>query len=217
MDGVEAGGTIEAPGLRAHEIVLGVVMASMSGVAILAHTFGPVPMSFTVPFVVLPISFMFVGLVLARRHLYGRLHLFADRVLAGIGWACVATCAYDAVRAVMRAVFRLSADPFQAMPIFGHLITGLPKTDPLAITVGWIYHFWNGVSYAIMFALLWPRGGALAGFIWAMILQALMIADYPVLLQVRLDDPGWYAEGVVGHGVWGIVLGKGLSLRRDYG
>lgn len=198
------------------EAIFGALMAAMSGVAILAHTFGPVPMSFTVPFVVLPVAFMFVGLVLVRRHLYGRLHVFAGRVFAGVVWSLLATFAYDAVRAVMRAAFRLSADPFQAMPVFGHLITKLPAADPLAVTVGWIYHLWNGVSYGIMFALLWPRGGALAGFVWAMTLQALMIADYPVLLQIRPGDPGWYAEGLVGHGVWGVVLGSGLRLRRDH-
>lgn len=216
MDHTLVHGIGEEAALRPHEIVFGAVMAAMSGMAILAHTFGPVPMSFTVPFVVLPAAFMFVGLVLIRRRLYGRLHLFADRVLAGVIWSCAATFAYDGIRVIMRAVFHLSADPFQAMPIFGHLITKLPATDPVAITVGWIYHLWNGVSYGIIFALLRPQGGAVAGFVWAMILQGLMIADYPVLLQVRLDDPSWYAEGIVGHGVWGIVLGTGLRLRGQH-
>ena len=60
-------------GLRAREAALGVGLASASGAAILVHTFGPLSMSFTVPFVALPAAVVLAGAVLLGR---GRIKTF---------------------------------------------------------------------------------------------------------------------------------------------
>ena len=41
---------------------------------------------------------------------------------------------------------------------FGVLITGRPESDPAAVAAGWIYHFWNGISFATMYVLIAGRG-----------------------------------------------------------
>ena len=62
----------------------------------------------------------------------------------------------------------------------------------------------------MMFALLRPRGGAVLGLVWALLLQGLMMVVYPSFLQARLEDPGFLWSGIVGHAFWGVVLGLGL-------
>ncbi len=204
-----------AVGLQRREVALGVGMAGTSGAAVLAHTFGPVPMSFTVPFVVLPTTSVLVGLVLMRRRLYGRLHRFslllARGAIAGFG----ATLLYDAVRPLIVTLLGSTFDPYRAIPLFGTLITGLPGTDATALAAGWLYHFWNGTAFGMMFALARPAGGAAWGFVWAMVLQGLMMLAYPTLLQARLDDPGFMATGLIGHGIWGIALGTAIARWRQ--
>ncbi len=198
------------PSTRA--IVLGIVCAGLSGAAILSETFGPVPMRVTVPLVVLPGALLLVGLIFAGRGRFRELDRFADRALSGALWGLVATLAYDAIRPLLMWIFRYDFNPYRAMPIFGELITDQPRTAGVAIAVGWTYHFWNGIGFGVMFALIRPRGGAIAGLIWGLGLQGLMMWSYPTLLQVRLDNPGFLMSGLVGHAIWGLVLGE--SLRR---
>ena len=194
------------------EQLMGVGLASTSGLAILLHTFGPVPLRFAAPFIALPAMIILVGSVLLRRRLYERLHAFASVTLSGGIYGLAATLVYDLVRPAIKWIAGYQFNPFRAMPVFGMLITGLPQTDPLAIAIGWIYHFWNGISFAIMFALVRPQGGAILGMLWGLGLQGLMMFTYPHLLQLRLETPGFMMMGIIGHAFWGLVLG--YSLRR---
>jgi hypothetical protein len=148
--------------------------------------------------------------VLLRRRLYARLHHFAQVLMLGAVSGLLATVVYDAVRPLLKWMFHFAYSPYRAMPIFGMLITGRPESDPLAIALGWVYHFWNGISFGIMFALLWPKGGAIAGLVWGLGLQCLMMVAYPHLLAIRLADPGFLAMGLVGHSLWGVVLGESI-------
>jgi hypothetical protein len=201
--------------LSPREIALGIFLTCTSGLAILAHAFFDLRMVFTTSFVVLPTTAVAVLIVLLRRRLYGRFHLFANLLLIGGASGLLATLAYDAVRPFLKLVLGFSYEPFRAIAIFGQLITGLPMDDPFARIIGWLYHFWNGISFGMIFALVWPRGGMTVGFLWAMSLQGLMIVAYPRLLQIRLDDPGFLASGIIGHTLWGIVLGKAVRQWRD--
>ena len=99
------------------------------------------------------------------------------------------------------------------IPICGELITGRPAGDAWAEVAGWTYHFWNGISFGMMFALIRPKGGVILGFLWAEFLQVLMMAVYPAFLRARLDDPGFLVLGLVGHGLYGVVLGWLVARR----
>lgn len=193
-------------------IVLGVILAGLSGAALMAETFGPVPMRVSVPLVVLPGTLLLTGMVFASTRRFRELERFADRAIDGAKWGLAATVAYDIIRPLLMVIFRYHFNPYRAMPVFGSLITEQPKTAAVAITIGWIYHFWNGLSFGVMFALIRPRGGPVAGWIWAMALQGFMMWAYPTLLKLRLDNPGFLMAGLVGHSVWGVTLGA--SLRR---
>jgi hypothetical protein len=199
------------PVLERRLVIAGWLCASTSGAAILAHTFLGLPMAFTVPFVVLPSSLLLVGAALAGRGRHDQLRAFSRTCAAGARWGLVATMAYDAIRPGLRWVFGFSFDPYRAMTIFGTLMTGRAPADPLSLAAGWTYHFWNGVSFGVMFALMRPQGGVWWGLSWALLLQGLMMLAYPTFLRARLDDPGFLVTGLVGHAFWGVVLGKGLE------
>ena len=193
-----------------YELWFGAALAGASGAALLAYGFVGVPMTFTAPFVVLPSALIVAGLMLVRTQRYERLHVMSRRLLMGVAWALAATVVYDVSRPLIVLILGFSLDPYRAMPIFGQLITGLPAGDPLSLTAGWIYHIWNGVSFGLMYALVWPRGGAVGGWIWAMALQGLRMVTYPNLFQARVDDPPFLITGILGHSLWGVVLGVGL-------
>lgn len=178
-------------GLRAREVLLGVGLASASGAAILVHTFGPLSMSFTVPFVALPTAIVLAGAVLVGRGRRDRLRVFSERVIAGGAAGLLATLGYDAVRLGIRAAVPFEFDPFSAQYVFGGLMTGLPNGDPVAQVAGWAYHFWNGITFGVMYAVVRPRGGWATGLGWGLTLEALMLAAYPAFLEARLDDPGY--------------------------
>lgn len=200
--------------LRLREKMVLLAMAGASGAAVVAHAFFPVPMKFTVPFLVLPLGLLLVGTVLWRRSDRRGLRLVGERVARGAKWGFVATIVYDIVRPPLGVWFSFGFKPYQAMPIFGDLITGRGTDDLLAQTIGWGYHFWNGVGFGIMFALVLPRAGRWPGTIWGLLLQAVMMATYPSFLGARLDDPGFLVTGIVGHSLWGFVLGWGLEFER---
>jgi len=161
--------------LTRKEAILGIALAGTSGAAILAHTFGSLPMAFTVPFVVMPSAIILGSAVLLGRGLIARLHVLAVLLIVGTSAGAVATAAYDLARAVLRLALGFSFNPFGAIPIFGQLMTGFSPSHPIALVAGSIYHLWNGISFGIMFALFKPRGGALAGLTWGLMLAGLML------------------------------------------
>lgn len=203
---------VETLGLR--EVWVFVIMAGASGAAVMAHAFFPVQMRYSVPFLVLPMG---VVLLMTLRHRASDLagvRLISGRVMAGARWGLVATVVYDIVRPPLGLLFSDAFLPYRAMPVFGDLITGRGTDDLLAQSVGWVYHFWNGVGFGIMFALVAPRAGRWWGMGWGLLLQFLMMATYPSLLGARLDDAGFLVTGIIGHALWGYTLGRGLESRR---
>jgi hypothetical protein len=197
---------------RTRDVVLLACLAGLSGAALVAHVVWDIRMSWTAGFVVLPGAIAFTVIIFAARGRRQGAELIADRAIAGAKWGLVATLAYDAIRPLLVWALRLHFHPFRAHPIFGSLITGRPRDSALAIAVGWTYHFWNGVAFGVMLSLVRPRAGVAAGVVWALALQAVMMAIYPQFLEVRLDSPGFLVSSIVGHGFYGVVLG--WSLRR---
>ena len=137
----------------------------------------------------------------------------ANALAMGAAYGFLATVVYDVIRPLLKQVFHFQYPPFRAITVFGSLITGLPMGHPFGLTVGWIYHFWNGISFAMMYVLVRPRGGLVSGWAWGLGLQLLMLWVYPSLLKVRLDDPGFLTMGIVGHSCWGLVLGWCVQKR----
>ena len=176
---------------RTRDIILLFCLAGLSGAALIGRVFWNISMLWTVGFLTLPAGIGIAILAFSGRRCHGAARIIADRVIAGAKWGLIATLAYDAVRPFLVWAFRLHFAPYRSHPIFGHLITGRPTTAGVAIIVGWIYHFWNGVSFGVMLALLKPRATPAQGVFWALCLQACMMAVYPKFLEVRLNNPNF--------------------------
>jgi hypothetical protein len=195
------------------DVAVAVALAGMSGAALMAQGFLDIPMSLTAPFFVLPTAAAAAIVIFLRRGMPARAAVITERVITGGLWGLIATVGYDVVRPVLLWVLQLHFDPFKAMPVFGSLITGRPTTDGVAIAVGWTYHVWNGVTFGMMLCLARPHARWVAGMVWGLFLQISMMILYPDLLQVRLDNPGFMVSSIVGHAIWGFVLGSGLHWR----
>jgi hypothetical protein len=193
--------------IKAWQVVFGFLMASTSGAAILAHVYGPLPMGFTVPFIVMPSVFFLIAVVALKRNLHLRFEAAANALRVGAIGGFYGTIVYDLSRPLIRLILHFKFNPFGAMPIFGSLMTGRPETDHIAIVAGWLYHFWNGISFGMMFSIVRPSGSPWIGALWGFCLQCLMFASYPQLLHVRMNDPGFITMGLIGHTLWGGVLG----------
>ena len=143
-------------GITRTETLLGLALACTSGAGLIAATFLAIPLSFTAPFIVLPTAAVLAGIALLGRGDHARLHVFARLILVGAVAGLLATVAYDVSRPILRTVLGFTFDPFRAIHIFGELITGRPAGDTWAEAAGWTYHFWNGISFGMMFALVRP-------------------------------------------------------------
>jgi hypothetical protein len=197
--------------LPARELIVLIALAGTSGAALVAYILWDISLAWTAGFVALPATAALVILIFIGKGRQDRARVFADRLIAGAVFGLIATLAYDAIRPALVEVFQLHFNPYRAHPIFGSLITGRPPSDGFAQVVGWAYHFWNGITFGMMFAMVRPRGGPIAGLIWAETLQMFMMALYPRFLEIRLDTPGFLLTGLIGHGLYGLVLGATLA------
>ncbi|MBI5303985.1 MAG: hypothetical protein HY868_17755 [Chloroflexi bacterium] len=180
------------------------IAASVSGLAILLHATGWLPMYFLVDVTAAPslVLLLILGVIAARIDE----RVFLDRLVVGAWGGIVATLAYDGIRVLIRASNLISFNPFSSHPAFGRLITGLPEETFTAIVVGWAYHFWNGFGFGIMYTVIAGNARWYYAVVWAMFLEIAWLTALPSALQLRLS-PEVVAVSFIGHGVYGIVLG----------
>jgi hypothetical protein len=154
---------------------------------------------------------LMAGALLAWRGRAELLAPWAQRLLSGLIAGLVATLAYNLYRVGVRLVFDMPFDPFRVQPVFGQIITGLPSTHGIALAAGWGYHLWIGAMLGMVFAALRPAGGLIAGALFAAVIQIGRWAMYPGVFRAGLVDNEFFANGVVGILLWGMVLGFALA------
>lgn len=189
-----------------------ILCASASGLALLVHAAGGTRLPFLMVFLVLPCSLAIVWAYARSSDV--SLDWFRERLLAGVWIGLAATLAYDLTRFVIGYLFSFAFDPFRLIPAAGALICGVSAPAPISLFAGWVYHFWNGASFAVMYVLAagsvrWPFA-----VLWAMLLEAMMMASYPSLFQLPRWDVGFIALSLVGHIAYGVVLGVLAERRR---
>jgi hypothetical protein len=151
------------------------------------------------------------GLVLPRLSRPERSAAFR-RMRIGILAGIPAVLAYDAVRYGVVAVASLTFAPFHVFALFGHAFVG-DAPEPLATLVGLAYHITNGVGFAVAFALAVPRPSWRKGIVWALLLEACMLALYPGWLGLSLAGE-LLPVSLAGHLAYGGVLGE-VAHRRN--
>lgn len=195
-----------------HEVVkerilmlVGTGCAATSGLAILLHWSGLLLMPAAVSFVSVPgaLALVIAGVVARHRHQ----EVFLHRLAVGSAAGLLATIAYDGSRWLLQAPGWIPFDGFMAIPMFGQLILGVPRDQPLAQAIGWIYHFWNGISFGLMYAFVAGPARWRWGVVWSMGLEWLMVLSYPGVFGVMLSNWGFWVLSVAGHVCQGVTWG----------
>ncbi len=184
--------------------LIGVITASLSGVALLMHTFVHVHLAFTV-IVMVPLTVMLLAALLAAKRIEGRA-VFLQRLWAGAFAGFMGLIAYDGIRWLIGLAGVVPFNPFRAIEVFGLLIMKSDVDTALTKTIGWLFHTWNGLTFAIMFTLAFGRGKVWLAVLWSLVLEAAMIATYPSLLRIKLDWP-FLSISIIGHIAYGLALG----------
>jgi hypothetical protein len=135
----------------------------------------------------------------------------AQRARAGVVAGLLATAAYDVARWILVTVMHYTFLPFDIFPIFGQAIGGTGLSFGAATALGIVYHYTNGVMFALSYALLFGPRGWWAGILWALGLEALMLSIYPGWLHPKAFGE-FVSVSMLGHVVYGSVLG--ITARR---
>ncbi len=124
----------------------------------------------------------------------------------GVIVGLVGTAAYDASRWILVQLGGLSLSPFEALPLFGQALLGETREGLLVTAAGIGYHLLNGVAFGAAYTIWFGRRSWWWGIVFALGLEAFMLALYPGWL-----DPRSIAEltqvSVVGHIAYGTALG----------
>jgi hypothetical protein len=171
----------------------------------LAEVYGLFSMTLLTSFGPLPLMVLLVGI--ASRMSRGQGRELWRRLLLGLAIGFIATLAYDAIRWVAYTGLQMTFNPFAVHARFGELITDQPRTSTTAIAVGWTYHFWNGITFGAVYALLAGRAPWVVAVVYALMLEALMVAIYPTAWGISRTHQSFLFLSILGHVTYGVVLG----------
>ncbi len=153
------------------------------------------------------IGVLLAGLLFARLGGYARL---VNRVLAGAGAGVIATVGLEAVRMYS---FHHGGMPGDLPRLMGVLLTDQFMEGPsnMSDALGYAYHYWNGASFGIIFAVLLGRKTILWGIAYGMIIGTVFLLSPPVqALGIGFmgeDMPTMPLTVYVAHFIYGGLLG----------
>lgn len=163
---------------------------------------------------VLPISAASLAALVALAAWRGHRRL-RRRILAGAAAGFLATCGLELVRQVS---FRLGGMPGDMPRLLGVLLTDrfMLGPSPASDLAGYAYHFYNGIAFGIIFAVLLGRKPV--G--WALVYAQLIGLGFLVSPAVEAMGIGFMGSGmpampltvVLAHLAFGLLLG--LLTRR---
>ncbi len=175
-----------------------------TGAALVAHALTNVSLGLALLFVG---AFVCVVSAVAWRHLpLTARHELVRRVRAGAIAGLPAVAAYDGIRWTLVTVFHMDFWPFDIFSIFGQAIAGQGTATGLATALGVLYHVTNALCFAIAYAIIFAPRGWWAGLLWALGLEAMMLAIYPGWLHPKAFEE-FVSVSMLGHVAYGLVLG----------
>jgi len=146
------------------------------------------------------------GVTVWRRH-----RRLSNRILAGAAAGFIATFGLEAVRATSFHVF--AGMPGDMPRLLGVLLTDRFMLGPslLSDIVGWTYHFWNGATFGIIFAVLFGRRSTLLAVGYSLLIGiGFLISPAVDALGIGfmgMEMPRMPITVVLAHLVYGTILG----------
>ncbi len=192
------------------EIILSLVVLAAAGVA---PNLFPVAQAGYGKLSVLAVSLLVPSLVIialvfitARIRVHRRL---VNRLLAGVGAGLIATLALEAVRI---SSFRLGGMPGDLPRLLGVLLTDRFMLGPSRLSdfLGYGYHFWNGASFGMIFAVLLGRRGIGWGLGYGVLIGLGFLASPAVKAMgvgfMAFQMPAMQLTVVIAHLAFGLLL-----------
>jgi len=227
---------------RRTELGLYIILIILSGVSASLLIFGPLDiMSYAMyrDVAIIPSVVAIFAIGILVRSKFPRL---TNRLFIGMAAGAVASFALEAIR--IPAYMFTKWIPMDSMiSVPGLLLTekitmlsevkqtimqsGVPMNlyhAPLdAFMVGALWHFWNGATFGIVYALLIGKGKWWYGMIWAVIIEmVMMVAPYLIIMKgpfgiEHMDGYNIFVITLIAHLVFGAVLGILVQKwKKDY-
>ena len=186
----------------------GILCASLSLAALVAHVLGWMAMPYFLEFFAVPAFLLLFALAAYARRV--RAELFLNGLVVGGLGGLAATLVYDGVRIFVHQTHLFGYNGIVPILLFGSWITGRPVASAAAAVSGWTYHYWNGISFGIMYALMLGRRHWLFGVGYGIVMECFMLGLFPLFLRVS-NKFDFIAVSMLGHLFYGAVLGAGVQ------
>ena len=172
----------------------------------LTHTYGILPLHVGGWFVALPCCLALAGLFW-----FGNDEI-AEAIAIGVFAGLVGTIFYDIARVPVLMAGRRVFGPIE---LYGVWLLDAPVSSRFTHLTGWLYHFSNGITFGIMYALFMRGRHWLWAIGWAFLLETIFVLS-PLAYSVALFSDSWaVVVAYYGHVAYGI--GLGLFVQRwDY-
>lgn len=201
----------------AEELALSLLLLLSVGIApnlFPADLAGVAKLSWTGKVILLPsIALFFLIVIVATVRGHTRL---TNRAWAGVVAGLVGTLGLEVIRATS---FRLGGMPGDMPRLLGVLLTDRFMMGPNlgSDLLGWAYHFWNGVAFAVIFAVIFGRRPLKWSVVYAQLIGLGLLAG-PVVKSFGIgpfgsEMPAMPATVVLAHLVFGLLMGRVLQRR----
>jgi hypothetical protein len=185
--------------------VIAFLSAAASLAALLAQVFLHMPMAFFLLFVGMPSVFLLYAIAAYAKRIDAG--ILVDGMAVGLRGGFFATIGYDIIRWFVQLVGPfIGYNGFVPILLFGSWITGQPTTSVAAAVAGWLYHYWNGLSFGIMYALIFGKRHWLYGVAYGVVVELCMLGVFPFFLKVS-NKFDFVAISLIGHVFYGAILG----------
>lgn len=152
----------------------------------------------------MPPSLLIAGILIWKSSRSNTAKLAVYGIIGGL----LATIAYDLVRYILFTLGIVS-QPFRSIELWGSLIL---ETQDLTLSkiTGWIFHFWNGCSFGMFFALAFHRPTIIKGVLWGLFLELALVITSPKLLLLTIQGE-FLTSSLLGHIAYGLTLAQVVS------
>jgi len=217
---------------RKKELGLAIIVIILSGASAGLVIFGPLdlmPYATYRDIVIIPSIVVIFAIGILSRNKFPRI---TKRIFVGMSAGAVASFALEAIRipGYMFAKW-LPMDSMISLPglLLTEKITSLTEIKqvimqsgvamnlyhaPLdAFMAGALWHFWNGATFGIVYALVIGKGKWWYGMIWAFIIEiGMMLAPYLIMMKgpfgiEHMDGYNIFVITLIAHLAFGAVLG----------
>lgn len=169
-----------------------------SGGALLAKVYGVASLQNVVVYLFLPGCVLLVWGVRS-----GRVEL-SNALILGFWGGLLGTFAYDLIRVPF---LLFGSRIFAPINVYGVWLAEAEASSQLTHALGWMYHFSNGVTFGMMYALFMRKRHWFWAIIWGLVLESIALAS-PFREIFNLSS-NYQAIGIayLGHVAYGLPLG----------